>query len=167
MFPLVGSIRVSPGRMRPLLLRLLDHARRPIRSFTEPPAFRNSHLARISQPVSCPTVRSRTIGVWPIGVQDGVQDLRHGISPVRVIPGGRGVPSGRSGPSGAATPPRAPVPPARDPVPASVPGAGGLHELRLALGDRAAHHLAHDPPKSGARTFGFMAATQTFPSDFS
>ena len=43
-FPLVGSINVSPGLIRPdfsasSIIRL------PIRSLTEPPALKNSHLA--------------------------------------------------------------------------------------------------------------------------
>ncbi len=40
--------------------------RMPMRSLTEPPGFRNSHLASSSQPVSRPMRRRRTIGVLPI-----------------------------------------------------------------------------------------------------
>jgi len=63
--PLVGSIRVSPGLMRPDF-SASSTMRRPMRSFTEPPAFMNSHLARISQPYSLPTFWMRTMGVWPM-----------------------------------------------------------------------------------------------------
>src|SRR5688572_31883387 len=64
-FPLVGSIRVSPGLMRPFFWAS-STMRFPIRSFTEPPAFRYSHLARYSQPVLRPMFFRRTIGVLPI-----------------------------------------------------------------------------------------------------
>src|SRR5688572_6486892 len=64
-FPLVGSIRVSPGLMRPFFWAS-STMRLPMRSFTEPPAFRYSHLARYSQPVLRPTFLRRTIGVLPI-----------------------------------------------------------------------------------------------------
>src|SRR6185436_6905463 len=63
--PLVGSIKVSPGLMRPFFCAS-STMRLPMRSFTEPPALRYSHFARYSQPVFLPMLRSRTSGVLPI-----------------------------------------------------------------------------------------------------
>ena len=37
-----------------------------MRSFTDPPAFKNSHFARISQPEFRPIFWMRTIGVFPM-----------------------------------------------------------------------------------------------------
>ena len=63
--PLVGSISVSPGLMRPDA-SASSTMRLPMRSLTEPPALRNSHLASSSQPVLRPMVRILTIGVQPM-----------------------------------------------------------------------------------------------------
>src|SRR5258705_2131631 len=63
--PLVGSISVSPGWMRPFSCAS-STMRLPMRSFTEPPALRYSHLASSSQPVSGPMLRNRTMGVEPM-----------------------------------------------------------------------------------------------------
>lgn len=66
-FPLVGSISVSPGLMRPLFSasRIM---RLPIRSFTLPPALKYSHLASISHsmPSAFGIAFRRTSGVLPM-----------------------------------------------------------------------------------------------------
>ena len=65
-FPLVGSIKVSPGLIRPVSSASIT-MRFPIRSFTEPPALKYSHLTRISQGSLCLAANrlTRTIGVLP------------------------------------------------------------------------------------------------------
>ena len=65
--PDVGSIRVSPGLIRPDF-SASSIIRFPIRSFTDPPALKNSHLARISHltPSFLEMLLMRTIGVSPI-----------------------------------------------------------------------------------------------------
>src|ERR1700690_2034681 len=63
-FPAVGSTIVPPGLRKPFssASRIIPI---PMRSFTEPPGFRNSHLARISA-VPLPAKHdSRTIGGFP------------------------------------------------------------------------------------------------------
>ena len=63
--PEVGSMMVSPGLMRPCFSasRII---RLPIRSLTLPPAFMNSHFARISHScVPLPILLMRTRGVHP------------------------------------------------------------------------------------------------------
>ena len=63
--PEVGSMMVSPGLMRPCFSasRII---RLPIRSLTLPPAFMNSHFARISHScVPLPILLRRTRGVHP------------------------------------------------------------------------------------------------------
>ena len=93
--PLVGSMSVSPGLISPRACAS-STMRRPMRSLTEPPALRNSHLARISQPVSRPIVRRRTIGVFPMasrmvsqifftGAPLRPRDCRRPGSPVRAL----------------------------------------------------------------------------------
>ena len=63
--PLVGSISVSPGLMRPLFSASATIAQ-PMRSLTEPPGFRNSHFAHRVQGRCAPTRLSRTSGVRPM-----------------------------------------------------------------------------------------------------
>src|SRR5688572_5795211 len=63
--PLVGSIRVSPGLMRPDF-SASSSMRTPMRSLTEPPGFMNSHLPRSSHGRSRPMRERRTIGVPPV-----------------------------------------------------------------------------------------------------
>ena len=62
--PLVGSMSVSPGLMSPRF-SASSSMRTPMRSFTEPPGFMNSSLARISAGRSRPMRARRTIGVRP------------------------------------------------------------------------------------------------------
>ena len=64
-FPEVGSINVSPGLILPDF-SAFSIILKPIRSFTEPPAFKNSHFANKLQSSSIPTELSFTIGVFPI-----------------------------------------------------------------------------------------------------
>src|SRR6266536_3020554 len=62
--PLVGSMIVPPGRNCPLASAPWTMAR-PIRSFTEPPGFRYSTLARTVGASPRPSRDNRTIGVSP------------------------------------------------------------------------------------------------------
>ena len=62
--PLVGSISVSPGLMRPLF-SASSSIRTPIRSLIDPPGFMNSHLATTSQARPAVTALSLTMGVSP------------------------------------------------------------------------------------------------------
>lgn len=64
MFPLVASIRMSPGLSLPSCSAFSTIAL-ATRSFTEPPALWNSSLARTSalMPSDCGRVLRRTIGV--------------------------------------------------------------------------------------------------------
>ena len=66
-FPEVGSIKVSPCFSRPDF-SASSTMRFPIRSLTDPPALKNSHLATISHLTSLAVVilLIRTIGVSPI-----------------------------------------------------------------------------------------------------
>ncbi len=64
MFPEVGSTMVPPGRRRPSCSAASIIAI-PMRSFTDPPGFRNSSLARSWPGTSRPRRSSRTIGVRP------------------------------------------------------------------------------------------------------
>src|SRR6266705_5577733 len=60
--PLVGSMMVPPGRSWPPASARSTIAR-PIRSFTDPPGFRYSTLARIVGSRPRPSRDNRTIGV--------------------------------------------------------------------------------------------------------
>jgi hypothetical protein len=62
--PLVGSISVSPGFMRPSA-SAISTMRSPIRSFTLPPAEKNSHFATSSQRRPADKRLMRTQGVPP------------------------------------------------------------------------------------------------------
>ena len=62
--PLVASIKVEPGLIRPCL-SASSIIRTAIRSLTEPPGLRNSHLARNCTGYSAPILFRRTIGVCP------------------------------------------------------------------------------------------------------
>jgi len=64
-FPEVGSINVSPGLILPDF-SAFSIILRPILSFTDPPAFKNSHFAYKLQFSSLPTELSFTVGVCPI-----------------------------------------------------------------------------------------------------
>src|SRR6187200_452042 len=63
-FPLVGSTMVPPGASFPSL-SACSIMRRPIRSFTLPPGFRNSSLARSVGSTSRESRWRRTSGVFP------------------------------------------------------------------------------------------------------
>src|SRR5438477_11610625 len=62
--PEVGSTIVPPGRSFPSR-SACSIIGRPIRSFTEPPGFRYSSLARISPPPGGESFGRRTIGLPP------------------------------------------------------------------------------------------------------
>jgi hypothetical protein len=62
--PEVGSISVSPGLMRPDFSASIT-MRTPMRSFTEPPGFMNSHFASTSHGSPRAMRRRRTTGVAP------------------------------------------------------------------------------------------------------
>ena len=66
---------VSPFLMRPCFSasRIM---RLPMRSFTDPPALKNSHFARTSHSMSAATLLMRTSGGHTSLVEDGVHDLR-------------------------------------------------------------------------------------------
>jgi hypothetical protein len=63
--PEVGSISVSPGLMRPSFYASITILY-PIRSFTEPPGLKNSHLAYKTQFSLDPILFNLTTGVNPI-----------------------------------------------------------------------------------------------------
>ena len=65
MLPLVGSMSVSPGLMRPLF-SASSTMRLPMRSLTEPPAFMNSHLPSSSHLRPAPMLLMRMSGVHPM-----------------------------------------------------------------------------------------------------
>ena len=64
-FPAVPSTIVPPGASVPRA-SASSTMNLAARSFTEPPGFMNSHLARMVQPVSSDAWRSFTSGVFPI-----------------------------------------------------------------------------------------------------
>src|SRR3990167_4740156 len=64
-FPDVGSINVSPFFILPDF-SADDTIAYPMRSFTDPPGFKNSHFAYKLQGKSAPTRFNFTVGVFPI-----------------------------------------------------------------------------------------------------
>ena len=73
-FPEVGSIRVSPGLMRPSF-SASSTILKPIRSFRDPPAFKNSHFANKLHSKCDPILFNCTTGVCPIASRMVFNDI--------------------------------------------------------------------------------------------
>lgn len=85
-FPLVGSIKVSPGLILPLF-SASSIILRAIRSLTLPPALKSSTFAYTLAliPRDWGILFSRTSGVWPISLVASTTPIPLACSPLAVV----------------------------------------------------------------------------------